>query len=64
MAEYMLTGSTVLTITQEQLARRINSAREVVTRLLKGMEKEGLLKVSRGTIEILDTRRLEALAEL
>lgn len=52
--EYARTDSTHLVVTQEQLARSISSAREVVSRVLKRMESDGLLRVGRGYIDLLD----------
>jgi len=40
-------------ITHQELAMRIGSAREVVSRLLKGLEKDGKLELSRKKIKIL-----------
>lgn len=39
-------------ITHEQIAMEIGTAREVVSRLLKSMEKEGVIKLHRGSIEV------------
>lgn len=50
-----------LSITHEQIARHLGSAREVVSRMLKYFEKEGYLILSRGTITILDKRGLQSL---
>lgn len=50
-----------LRITHEQIAREISSTREVVSRVLKRMEKDGLLKLGRGSITILNADGLEAL---
>ena len=46
-------GSNVLTITQDEIASEINSAREVVTRTLKKFADRGLIEVKRGKIIIL-----------
>ncbi|MCR5102001.1 MAG: Crp/Fnr family transcriptional regulator [Butyrivibrio sp.] len=59
--EYARTDSLKLTITQEELARNISSAREVVARILKRMEQDKLIKLGRGFIEITDIDRLESL---
>lgn len=48
----------ILVITHEALARDVGTAREVVTRLLKQFQKDGLVKLTRGKIEILDEKRL------
>lgn len=44
----------VLKITQEQIAVDINSAREVVARMLKQFSSDGLIENKRGIIEIRD----------
>ena len=46
-------GSNVLTITEDEIASEINSAREVVTRTLKKFADRGLIEVKRGKIIIL-----------
>ncbi|MGI6069184.1 MAG: Crp/Fnr family transcriptional regulator [Blautia sp.] len=51
-------NTNTLSITQEQMARAIGSAREAVSRTLKQMTKEGILDVTRGGLQILDKSRL------
>jgi len=51
-----------LRITHEKIAAHMGTAREVVTRLLKYFQEEGIIRLSRGTIEITDKKRLSALA--
>jgi len=51
----------VLKITHEKIAAHMGSAREVVTRMLKYFQTEGLVKLSRGTIEIIDYEELECM---
>ncbi len=53
-------NSPQLTLTQEQIARYIGSAREVVSRMLKVFQQEGIIRQSRGNIEILDKQKLRA----
>lgn len=53
-----LAGSDGLAITHDALARDIGTAREVVTRLLKQFQTEGLVKLTRGKIEVLDAGKL------
>ncbi|MCR5137455.1 MAG: Crp/Fnr family transcriptional regulator [Oscillospiraceae bacterium] len=65
LAEYLLEqsslqGTTQITTTHEQIARDLGTAREVVTRMLKYFKSEGLIALSRGKIEILDERALDA----
>lgn len=50
-----------LHVTQEQIARYIGSAREVVSRTLKTFQADGLIEQSRGVIRILDKKRLVGL---
>lgn len=47
-----------LSITHDEIARYIGSAREVVTKVLKYMVKENVLELKRGTIIILDKEKL------
>lgn len=52
----------VLKLTHDQIARYMGSAREVVSRMLRYFTSEGLVRVSRGTVEILDPKKLRKLA--
>lgn len=52
------TGSDILPLTKESLARSIGSAREAVSRALKQMASEGCIEVSRGNIFIRNKSRL------
>ena len=67
LAGYLVTESTTqaslsIAITHERIARDLGSAREVVSRMLKYFEREGWVKLTRGTVTILDEQRLRALA--
>lgn len=55
------TNSDTITLTHEQIARYISSAREVVSRMLKYFANEGMVEVSRGGIKIIDKKRLRRL---
>ncbi len=57
------TGSPVLRLTHDQIARYMGSAREVVSRMLRYFTSEGIIRQSRGTIEILDKKRLRERAK-
>lgn len=46
-------GSSEIKVTHEKLAGEINSLREVVLRILKRMEQDGLIKLGRGKITVL-----------
>ena len=61
LEESALEGSTLLHITHEKIAAHLGTAREVVTRMLKYFQTEGMVKLTRGAIEILDPERLETL---
>lgn len=50
LEESVSIGQTELVITHQQLASELGTAREVVSRLLKKMEREGKLKLHRGRI--------------
>ena len=52
-----------LKLTHEQIARYMRSAREVVSRLLKYFVQEGMVKAARGSIRVLDQKKLQKLAE-
>jgi CRP/FNR family transcriptional regulator, anaerobic regulatory protein len=51
----------VLTITHENIAKNLGTAREVITRMLKYFQNEEMVLLSRGTIIIIDKRKLSAL---
>lgn len=55
------TGVDNLTMTHEQIARYVGSAREVVSRMLKYFAREGMVAVHRGGVEILDKQKLRKL---
>jgi CRP/FNR family transcriptional regulator len=51
----------VVTATQQELAAELGSAREVVGRMLKELERRGWVAVSRGRVTIHDRAKLETL---
>ena len=59
--EAAIEGTSLLKVTHERIANHMGTAREVVTRMLRYFQGEGLVKLSRGTIEITDEAGLEAL---
>ncbi len=59
--ESALDETSVLMITHETIANHLGSAREVVTRMLRYFQNEGIVKLSRGKIEILAPQKLESL---
>lgn len=55
-----LENTKTLNITHEFIANDIGTAREVITRLLKHFADDGIVSLSRGSIEIKDMKRLES----
>ena len=51
-----------LSLTHEVLANHLGTAREVVTRMLRYFQREGMVRVARGSVTIVDRERLEELA--
>lgn len=62
LEETPLTNPRVLERTHENIAKDMGSAREVVSRMLKYFEQEGVVELSRGSITLLDEKRLSHLA--
>jgi len=46
----------IIQITHQQIAEDLASSREVISRLLKKFEKEGLIELGRGTIKVIQSR--------
>ena len=53
-----------LKITHEKIASHLGTAREVVTRMLRYFQNEGMVKLTRGTIEIVDDKKMRTLCKL
>jgi CRP/FNR family transcriptional regulator, anaerobic regulatory protein len=49
-------------MTHQQLADEVGSVREIVTRILKGFAEDGLVRLGRGSIEVLDAAALRSVA--
>ena len=60
LEEATIEGSSCLKITHEKIAAHMGTAREVVTRMLRYFQGEGMVKLTRGPIEITDKKKLEA----
>ncbi|OYQ33200.1 Crp/Fnr family transcriptional regulator [Flavobacterium cyanobacteriorum] len=48
-----VTGSYVISNTHQEIAYELNTSRVVVSRLLKALENDGIVKLNRNTIELL-----------
>lgn len=67
LADFLLTemeieGTSTLRITHEAIGNHLGNPREVVTRMLKYFQNEGLVKLSRGKVEITDKKSLAEIA--
>jgi len=60
--ESVVEGQDVLQLTHEKIANHMGTAREVVTRMLRYFQSEGMVKLTRGTVELTDKKRLQQLA--
>ncbi len=63
LEESVLENSNALKITHEKIANHMGTAREVVTRMLRYFQSEGMVKLTRGAVEIADERKLQKLAD-
>ena len=54
-------GTLTLKITHEKIANHLGTAREVVTRMLKHFQTEGMVSLRRGIVEITDISKLECI---
>ena len=59
--EANLENTDSLRITHEKIANHMGTAREVVTRMLRYFQSEGMVKLTRGTIELTDKKKLNKL---
>ena len=63
LEEAAIEGTNELKITHETIGNHMGNPREVVTRMLRYFQNEGMVKLSRGTIEIADQKMLKKLSE-
>ena len=61
LEESVLEGTTSLKITHEKIANHMGTAREVVTRMLRYFQSEGMVRLTRGAVEIADMKKLTEL---
>jgi len=61
LEECAIEGSLQLKITHEGIANHLGTHREVVTRMLRFFQSEGLVELSRGTVTVKDEKRLRQL---
>ena len=63
LEEMSIEGSDSLKITHEKIANHMGTAREVVTRMLRYFQGEGMVKLTRGAIEISNEKKLRDLCK-
>ena len=63
LEESAIEGRDRLFITHETIANHLGTHREVVTRMLRYLQDEGLVKLSRGAVELRDLKGLTALRD-
>jgi CRP/FNR family transcriptional regulator len=63
LEEAVIEGTQELKITHENIANHLGTHREVVTRMLRYFQNEGMVKLSRGAVTLTDEEKLEALRE-
>lgn len=61
LSEASIEGTDCLHITHENIANHLGTHREVVTRMLRYLQNEGMVRLTRGTVELTDRAKLEEL---
>ena len=61
--ESNIEDSDILKITHEKIGNHLGNPREVVTRMLRYFQSEEMVRLTRGTIEIIDREALEKLSD-
>ena len=61
--EARIEGTDALKITHEKIAAHLGTAREVVTRMLRYFQSDGMVKLTRGTVELVDKKALQRLSD-
>ena len=63
VGETEIEGTDELKITHETVANHLGTHREVITRMLRYFQEEGMVALSRGAIRITDSEKLQTLTE-
>ena len=63
LEETLLEEDNVLKITHEKIANHLGTAREVDTRMLRYFQREDMVQLTRGTVEITDRKKLQELVD-
>lgn len=62
LEQSVLEESDTLTMTHETIAKNLGTAREVISRILKYFQNDGIIRLSRGQIRIADMQKLKELS--
>ncbi len=63
LEESSIEGTDLLKLTHESIANHLGSHREVITRMLRYFQNEGMVSLSRGTVRITNARKLSQLCD-
>ena len=64
LEERRVEGSDTLKTTHETIANHLGTAREVVTRMLRYFQGEGMVELARGTVVVKDAEKLEKVLQI
>lgn len=69
LAEWLLDrvnnqSTQILNVTHQDIAEELASSREVISRLLKKFELDGVILLRRGEVEIIDNKKLQTISEV
>ena len=64
LEEAAIEGTNLLKITHETIANHLGTHREVITRMLKYFQNERMIRLTRGTLEILSEDKLQELQKV
>lgn len=62
LEETQVSGNSTVSMTHDQIARHLGTAREVVTRMLKHFSNDGIVEVTRKGVIITDMKKLRSIA--
>jgi CRP/FNR family transcriptional regulator len=62
LEQSVLEESETLAMTHETIAKNLGTAREVISRVLKYFENDGIIRLSRGQIQIADIKKLKEMS--
>ena len=63
LAEAAIENTNPLKITHEMIANHLGTHREVITRMLRYFQSEGMVKLTRGAVELTDKQKLKELQD-